>query len=139
MYASLFSSLHREALKQSATDPLSGKIDVGILTTGLSTAARKKRADLVASIKENLKKKGKLPTVPWQKLFSEIKEASQIVSLCFFYFNVLCVCVSINKTDAFPCFLSFQLITREQFEDALKELQDEGVIVVMGKNTIRIC
>lgn len=72
--------LHREALKQSATDPLSGKIDVGILTTGLSTAARKKRADLVASIKENLTKKGKIPTVPYQKLFKEVKEASQIVS-----------------------------------------------------------
>lgn len=101
--------LHREALKQSATDPLSGKIDVGILTTGLSTAARKKRAELVASIKENLKKKGKLPTVGYQKLFMEIKDASQI------------------------------LITREQFEDALKELQDEGIVVVVGKNTIRIC
>lgn len=73
--------LHREALKQSATDPLSGKIDVGILTTGLSTAARKKRADLVAAIKENLKKKGKVPTVPYQKLFKEIKEGSQIVSI----------------------------------------------------------
>lgn len=72
--------LHREALKQSATDPLSGKIDVGILTTGLSTTARKKRAELIASIKENLKKKGKAPTVPWQKLFMEIKDASQIVS-----------------------------------------------------------
>lgn len=80
-----FISLHREALKQSATDPLSGKIDVGILTTGLSTAARKKRADLVASIRENLKKKGGIPTVPWQKLFSEIKEASQIVSSFLIY------------------------------------------------------
>lgn len=40
-----------------------------------------------------------------------------------------------------PSLLSFhsQLITREHFEDALKELQDEGIIVVMGKNTIRIC
>uniref|UniRef100_A0A0K8WBS2 DNA replication licensing factor MCM4 n=1 Tax=Bactrocera latifrons TaxID=174628 RepID=A0A0K8WBS2_BACLA len=105
----LLTRLHREALKQSATDPLSGKIDVGILTTGLSTAARKKRADLVLAIKENLKKKGKVPTVPYQKLFKEVKDASQI------------------------------LITREQFEDALKEIQDEGAIVVMGKNTIRIC
>lgn len=34
---------------------------------------------------------------------------------------------------------SLQLITRDQFEDALRELQDEGVIVAMGKNTIRIC
>lgn len=73
--------LHREALKQSATDPLSGKIDVGILTTGLSTAARKKRAELVASIKEMLKKKGKVPTVSWPKLFQEIKDNSQIVSI----------------------------------------------------------
>ncbi|KAG4076715.1 hypothetical protein HA402_002002 [Bradysia odoriphaga] len=101
--------LHREALKQSATDPLSGKIDVGILTTGLSTAARKKQADLVASIKDNLKKKANTPTIPWQKLFMEIKENSQI------------------------------LITREQFEDALKIIQDDGDIVVMGKTTIRIC
>ncbi|XP_059613524.1 DNA replication licensing factor MCM4 [Phlebotomus argentipes] len=101
--------LHREALKQSATDPLSGKIDVGILTTGLSSAARKKRTELVFSIKEALKKKGGVPTVPYQKLFTDLREASQI------------------------------LITREQFEDALKELQDEGVVVVVGKNTIRIC
>lgn len=77
--------LHREALKQSATDPLSGKIDVGILTTGLSTAARKKRAELVACIKENLKKKGKVPTVPYQKVFAEIKEGSQIVSVSNLY------------------------------------------------------
>uniref|UniRef100_A0A182ILA0 DNA replication licensing factor MCM4 n=1 Tax=Anopheles atroparvus TaxID=41427 RepID=A0A182ILA0_ANOAO len=101
--------LHREALKQSATDPLSGKIDVGILTTGLSSAARKKRAELVASIKSSLKSKGKISTIPYQKLFGEIKEASQV------------------------------LITKEQFEDALKELQDEGVIVIVGNNTIRVC
>lgn len=38
----------------------------------------------------------------------------------------------------FPVFF-LQLITREEFEDALKELQDEGMIVAMGKTTIRIC
>lgn len=72
--------LHREALKQSATDPLSGKIDVGILTTGLSAAARKKRADLVAFIKDILKKKNKTKTIPYQTLFANVKEQSQIVS-----------------------------------------------------------
>lgn len=101
--------LHREALKQSATDPLSGKIDVSILTTGLSSAARKQRGELIASIKNNLKKRVKVPTIPYQKLFNEIRETSQT------------------------------FITREQFEDALKEIQDEGIIVVMGKNTIRVC
>lgn len=101
--------LHREALKQSATDPLSGKIDVGILTTGLSSEARKKRADLVTAIKTYLKAKAKVSTMPYQKVFMDIREGSQI------------------------------FITREQFEDALKELQDEGVVVVVGKNTIRVC
>lgn len=72
--------MHREALKQSATDPLSGKIDVGILTTGLSTTARKKQADLVANIKNVLKMKGKVPTVSWNKLLTELNEKSQIVS-----------------------------------------------------------
>lgn len=72
--------LHREALKQSATDPLSGKIDVGILTTGLSAAARKKRADLIAFIKEILKKKNKTKTIPYQTLFANVKEQSQVVS-----------------------------------------------------------
>lgn len=86
--------LHREALKQSATDPLSGKIDVGILTTGLSTTARKKRADLVANIKEALKKKGKVPTVSWNKLYVEIRDNSQIVSTKIVYVRTLvCECV----------------------------------------------
>lgn len=31
------------------------------------------------------------------------------------------------------------MVTREQYEDALKDLQDDGLIVVMGKNTIRVC
>jgi DNA replication licensing factor MCM4 len=31
------------------------------------------------------------------------------------------------------------MITREMFEDALKDLQDDGVIIVMGKSTIRVC
>jgi DNA replication licensing factor MCM4 len=72
--------LHREALKQSATDPLSGRIDVGILTTGLSSAGRQKRAELIAFVKEQLKTKGKTKTIPYQKLFTDIKDSSQIVS-----------------------------------------------------------
>lgn len=36
-------------------------------------------------------------------------------------------------------FVFFQMITREMFEDALKDLQDDGVIIVMGKSTIRVC
>lgn len=83
--------LYREALKQSATDPHSGKIDVGILTTGLSATARKKRADLIAFIKDILKKKNKTKTIPYQKFFTDVKETSQVVSrfLSFYVSNIL--------------------------------------------------
>lgn len=71
--------LHREALKQSATDPLSGRIDVGILTTGVSSIARKRRAELVQALKKLIETKGKVPTVNYQKLFQELKDNSSIV------------------------------------------------------------
>ncbi|XP_024880050.1 DNA replication licensing factor MCM4 isoform X2 [Temnothorax curvispinosus] len=101
--------LHREALKQSAIDPLSGKIDISILTTGMSLAARKRRQELVEALKRLIKGKDKAPTLNYQKIFTELKESSST------------------------------LVTREMFEDALKELQDDGVVIVTGKNTIRVC
>lgn len=42
-----------------------------------------------------------------------------------------------SLTETIFIFLS-QMITRENFEDTLKELQDEGLIVVMGKTSIRV-
>jgi DNA replicative helicase MCM subunit Mcm2 (Cdc46/Mcm family) len=41
----------REALKQSATDPTTGLIDVSILATGQSSETRKKRQQLAAALK----------------------------------------------------------------------------------------
>ncbi|KAF7995852.1 hypothetical protein HCN44_006959 [Aphidius gifuensis] len=103
------SRLHREALKQSAIDPLSGKIDVSILTTGVSAAARKRRNELTEALKKLIQSKGKVPSVNYQKTLTEMKESMQI------------------------------LVTRDMFEDSLKELQDNGVVIVVGRNTIRIC
>lgn len=71
--------LHREALKQSATDPLSGKIDVSILTTGLSSAARKKRVELAQALRKLIQAKGRVHTLNFQKLFQEMKESSDLV------------------------------------------------------------
>lgn len=82
----MFCRLHREALKQSATDPLSGRIDVGILTTGVSSAARKRRAELVQALKKLIESKGHVPTVNYQKLLQELKDNSSIVRVvrkCF--------------------------------------------------------
>ncbi len=43
--------LHREALKQSATDPKTGIIDVSILTTGVSSSERLRRQLMAKELK----------------------------------------------------------------------------------------
>ena len=45
MQHNYFFRLHREALKQAAIDPSTGRIDISILTTGISGQARKQRAE----------------------------------------------------------------------------------------------
>lgn len=87
------SRLHREALKQSATDPISGKIDVGILTTGLSAAARKRRGEITGALRKMLlAKQPRPPSMLQAKLLQELNQASQIVSsnylLIFLYIFV---------------------------------------------------
>ncbi|KAF0303812.1 DNA replication licensing factor MCM4 [Amphibalanus amphitrite] len=100
--------LHREALKQAATDPTSGRIDISILTTGLSAAGRKRRQEVAAALKKVLKERGSAPTVPLTKLYQELREHSDI------------------------------MITREMFEDAIKDLQDDDVIMMAGRHTVRV-
>merc|ERR1712123_8345 len=100
--------LHREALKQSATDPLTGRIDVSILTTGQSSAGRKKRAEVATALKEMLKKKAKTPTIGFDKLLADFRASSELQ------------------------------ITRDMYEDALKDLSDENILAMSGRNTIRI-
>ncbi|XP_067052845.1 DNA replication licensing factor mcm4-A-like [Acropora muricata] len=100
--------LHREALKQSATDPKTGLIDINILTTGLSVSDRKRRLEIAKSLKELLLSKGKTPSVKYQQTYEELKEASDLP------------------------------ISREQFEDALKILHEEDFLIVTGKTSIRL-
>ncbi|XP_045522203.1 DNA replication licensing factor MCM4 [Pieris brassicae] len=100
--------LHREALKQSATDPASGRIDVGILTTGLGAAARRRRADLLAALKEALEPMQRPSTLTHNKLLQKINAGSQIT------------------------------VSREQLDEALRDLQDEGKVTVVSSSHIRI-
>ncbi|KAK7498073.1 hypothetical protein BaRGS_00010661 [Batillaria attramentaria] len=100
--------LYKEALKQAAVDPSTGKIDITILTTGISGAARKRKAEVASALKTLIQEKGKVPTLKYQKLYEEFRE----------------------KSD-FP-------ISKEMFDDALKELQDEDYLIVTNK-VIRLC
>ena len=106
--------LHREAIKQSATDPVSGKIDLSILTTGVSSTHRRRRAEVAAALKKILiEKRSTLsqdqPQFSSQTIFTALKEVSEI------------------------------LISREMFEDALKDLQDEGFLIIFAGKFIRLC
>jgi len=100
--------LHREALKQSATDPMSGKIDVSILTTGQSEGYRKRRMEVKSCLKGLVDKKGKVQTLNYLKTWNELKESSDL------------------------------MITREMYEDALKDLSDDGLLTLTGRTTLRI-
>ncbi|KAJ8302791.1 hypothetical protein KUTeg_019187 [Tegillarca granosa] len=100
--------LYKEALKQAAVDPTTGKIDITILTTGISGAARKRKAEITQALKKLIQSKGKVPTLKQPKLYEEFKEQSE-----------------------FP-------VTKDLFEDALKELQDEDFLIVTNK-LIRLC
>ncbi|GFX28107.1 DNA replication licensing factor mcm4-A [Trichonephila clavipes] len=102
--------LHREALKQSATDPSSGKIDISILTTGMSNTARRRRIEIGQNLRKMLQAKGKtMKSFNYAKVFEELKTQSDV------------------------------MITRDMFEEVLKDLQDDEFIVVTGKSTIRLC
>ncbi|XP_047031208.1 DNA replication licensing factor MCM4 [Helicoverpa zea] len=103
------SRLHREALKQSATDPASGRIDVGILTTGLGAAARKRRAELVTALKQLIQPYSKPHTITHSKLLQEINANSQVI------------------------------VSREQLDEALRDLQDEGKVTVVSHTHLRLC
>ena len=103
------SRLHREALKQSATDPLSGKIDVSILTTGQSEGTRKRRLLVKNALNAVIEKRpGKAQTLNYLKTWNELKENSDL------------------------------MVTRDMYEDALKDLSDDGVITLTGRTTIRV-
>ena len=66
--------LHKEALKQAAVDPSTGKIDVSILTTGISGAVRKQRAERAEMLLELIKAKGKVLVLKYNKLYEEFRE-----------------------------------------------------------------
>ncbi|XP_030070031.1 DNA replication licensing factor MCM4 [Microcaecilia unicolor] len=95
--------LHREALKQSATDPRTGIVDISILTTGMSATARKRREELAQVLKKLIQSKGKTPALKYQQLFDDLRAQSDAA------------------------------ITKDMFEEALHALADEDYLTVTGK------
>ncbi|XP_065438165.1 DNA replication licensing factor MCM4 [Chrysemys picta bellii] len=95
--------LHREALKQSATDPRTGIVDISILTTGISATARKRKEELAQALKKLIQSKGKTPALKYQQLFDDLRAQSDAA------------------------------VTKEMFEEALRALADDDFLTVTGK------
>lgn len=104
--------LHREAIKQAATDPTTGKIDASILTTGLTDSHRKKTAELAKAIRNMLHAKRSSsqdqPQFGIQQIYSDIRSQST------------------------------SMVPRDMFEEALKELENEGFLLSYGGKFVRI-
>uniref|UniRef100_A0A8C8IDY2 DNA replication licensing factor MCM4 n=1 Tax=Oncorhynchus tshawytscha TaxID=74940 RepID=A0A8C8IDY2_ONCTS len=95
--------LQREALKQSATDPRTGFVDISILTTGMSATARKRKEEVAQALKKMIQSKGKTPAMKYQQLFDDLRGQSEAA------------------------------ITKDMFEEALRALADEDYLTVTGK------
>ncbi|KAI4893339.1 hypothetical protein NFI96_024144 [Prochilodus magdalenae] len=95
--------LHREALKQSATDPRTGFVDISILTTGMSATARKRKEEVAQALKKLIQSKGKTPAMKYQQLFDDLRGQSEAA------------------------------ITKDVFDEALRALADEDYLTVTGK------
>lgn len=81
--------LHREALKQSAIDPLSGKIDITILTTGISSSARRKKKELCDVLQKLIESKDKVHILNQQKLLAEMRQSSDLVGRSIMLISIL--------------------------------------------------
>ncbi|GAA35808.2 minichromosome maintenance protein 4 [Clonorchis sinensis] len=90
--------LQREALKQAAIDPVTGTIDVNILTTGVSSSMRKRREEMAAAVWTLLEERPRVLTFVYSRILEELRSRSE------------------------------RMITREAFEDGLNMLKNANKI-----------
>ena len=105
------SRLMREAIRTSAMDPRTGKIDMGLLNTGTGTGQRKLREDMrkeILNLLDSAGAKGK--AMKWSDVIKTLGEQSSV------------------RVDPL------------EFLEVIKGLENEGVVKVVGerdKRTIR--
>uniref|UniRef100_A0A8C4NG36 DNA replication licensing factor MCM4 n=1 Tax=Eptatretus burgeri TaxID=7764 RepID=A0A8C4NG36_EPTBU len=95
--------LYREALKQAATDPRTGIVDISILTTGVSSTMRQRREELSQALRKLIQNRAKTSSLKYQWLFDELRAQSDLG------------------------------VTKEQFTEALKALAEDDFITITGR------
>ncbi|GMT00969.1 hypothetical protein PENTCL1PPCAC_23143, partial [Pristionchus entomophagus] len=73
-------ALYRDALKQSATDPTTGRVDVNILAAGMSATTRKNVETLAKAIAAHLEATSKGENVSAKMLLQQLREKEHTVS-----------------------------------------------------------
>lgn len=71
--------LIRDAMLSYAIDPLTGRIDMDLVTTGKSSALRERQAELKRQVKSMVTNKGH-PSIEFSTLLAEMNAQSSIVS-----------------------------------------------------------
>lgn len=79
-----FLRLYKEALRQSATDPTTGRVDVSIIASGASDTLKKKTEGVAEVIRQRLGDKG---TFEYKKLFNDLRAAHKVLILIGFMFK----------------------------------------------------
>jgi len=101
------SRLMREAIRTSAMDPRTGKIDMGLLNTGTGSGQRKMREDMRKEILSILDGVGKGRGIKWAEAMKLLGEQSSV------------------KVDAVD------------FAEVIKGLENEGSVKVVGEREKR--
>lgn len=70
-------SLHREALRQSAVDPTTGKVDVNILAAGMSATSRKMVQHVAEAVSGHLEN-SKGVSLSMKNLFATLKQTDKV-------------------------------------------------------------
>jgi DNA replication licensing factor MCM4 len=102
------SRLMREAIKTSAMDPRTGKIDMGMLNTGTGQGQRKMREDMRREILNIINASGGGRGVKWGQVIKGLMEQSSI------------------KVD------------QTEFSEVIKALENEGIVKVVGEREKRM-
>lgn len=100
--------LMREAIRTSAMDPRTGKIDIGMLNTGTGTGQRKMRDDMRKEVLSILNSAGSGRGVRWADAMKSLGDQSSV------------------KVDA------------AEFAEVIKGLENESLIKVVGEKDRRM-
>ncbi|OXH22490.1 minichromosome maintenance protein 4 (cell division control protein 54) [Cryptococcus neoformans] len=100
--------LIKSALRESATDPLTGQIDLDLINTGAGQTMRRARADLKREVIKLVVEKARSQGIRWAAVIDEL-----------------------NKQSSVP-------VDHAQFAEIIRELEEESIVKVMGERERRI-